>query len=59
MTTSIYEIPPIIEKALPAAASPKSIQNSFKACEMVPCDRLVFSDNDFCQLMLQRLILLI
>ena len=44
---TIYDIPSIIKKALPAAATCKNIYSGFKACGTVPYDRSIFSDSNF------------
>ena len=46
-TMCIYDIPGIVEKALPLAATPTNMQKEFQVCEIFPFDREIFSADDF------------
>lgn len=46
-TIKIYDIPAIIAKAFPLAATPSNIMAGFKSCGICPFNRNVFQDHDF------------
>jgi len=46
-TMSIYDIPGIVNDALPLAATPKNIQAGFKCTGIYPLNANIFSDSDF------------
>ena len=46
-TMCIYDIPGIVKKALPLAATPTNVQKAFQVCGICPFDREIFSADDF------------
>ena len=46
-TTCIYDIPGIVKKVLPFAATPTNVQKGFKVCGICSFDREIFSADDF------------
>ena len=46
-TLCIYDIPGIVKKALPLAATPTNVQKGFQVCGISPFDRKIFSADDF------------
>ena len=46
-TMTIYDLPGIIKKTLPKAATPENITAGFKAAGIVPFDRDIFKEDDF------------
>ena len=46
-TMCIYDIPGIVKKALPLAATPTNVQKGFQVCRICPFDREIFSADDF------------
>jgi len=46
-TVTIYDIPGIVNAALPSALTPKNILSGFKATGITPFNPEVFSDDDF------------
>lgn len=46
-TMSIYDIPGIVAKALPSAATVSNIRAGFKVTGILPMDRNIFTDADY------------
>ena len=46
-TMCICDIPGIVKKALPLAATPTNVQKEFQVCGICPFDREIFSADDF------------